>query len=322
MTEEAFEERRFAAKTARVIEQANIIMKEYEGDRLTLRQLHYQFVARDLYENTMRNYKKLGDILRNARMAGLVDWSLMEDRTRGIRGWGYGSADPTSAIMAAAHSYKEERWANQPVKVEIWVEKDAISGVLTDPGYEWRLNYFATKGYPSISSLKNAADRYKRLDRAGKSVVILYFSDHDPEGLHMPEQVGEALQQFGVTNVEIRRLGLTREQIDRYNPPPSAAKRTSSRVESYYAATGTDQAWELDALKPAIIQQLIVDETQKILDQDLWIEAIEKEEKNQALMMKVAERWDDILELIGEDEGAQGEDDDADEDDDDWEDDY
>jgi len=313
MAQEAFEERRFAAKTAKVIEQANAIMEEYEGDQLTLRQLHYQFVARDLYENTMRNYKKLGDILRNGRMAGLVDWDLMEDRTRGMVGWGYGSSSPASAITSTAYGYKEPRWANQPVKVEIWVEKDAISGVLTDPGAEWRLNYFATKGYPSISSLKDAADRYKRLDRQGKRVVILYFSDHDPEGLHMPEQVGEALEQFGVTNVEIRRLGLTREQIERYNPPPSAAKRTSSRVQSYYDATGTDQAWELDALKPAVIQELIANETQKILNQDLWDEAVAQEEENRALMMKVADRWDEILEFLDED------DDDDDYDEDDWE---
>ena len=309
MTREKFEERRFAAKTAKVIDQANEIMEEYSGDSLTLRQLHYQFVARDLYENTMRNYKKLGDIIRNARMAGLVSWDLVQDRTRGLTGWGWGNTSPAAAIRSAAYSYKERRWKTQPVKVEIWVEKDALSGVLVDPASEYRLNYFATKGYPSISSLKEAADRYKAFDDDGETVVILYFSDHDPEGLHMPEQVGEALESFGVTNVEIRRMGLTMEQIRQHSPPPSAAKRTSSRVQSYFDATGTDQAWELDALKPKVIQDLITSETEKIIDWDLWNEAVAKEESNKELMMKVARRWNDILDLINDDDDDDLEDD-------------
>jgi len=301
MSKEQYEERRFAAKTAKIIEQANDIMEEYSGSALTLRQLHYQFVARDLYENTFQNYKKLGDIIRNGRMAGLISWDLVQDRTRGVKGWGWGSISPSAAIKDAARTYKEERWRTQPVKVEIWVEKDALSGVLTDPGYDWRLNYFATKGYPSISSLKTAADRFKRQARKGEKTVILYLSDHDPEGLHMPQQVGETLEQFGVTNVEIRRVGLTMDQIIEHQPPPSAAKRTSSRVESYYDATGTDQAWELDALKPSIIQDLIVAEVKTIIDWDLWDEAIARETRNANLMMHVVERWSDIMAFLEED---------------------
>tara|TARA_Y100000310_G_C20691169_1_gene822321 strand:+ start:3641 stop:4597 length:957 start_codon:yes stop_codon:yes gene_type:complete len=318
MAKEAFEERRFAAKTAKVIEQANEIMEEYSGDQLTLRQLHYQFVARDLYENTMRNYKKLGDIIRNGRMAGLISWDLVQDRTRSLVGWGWGSRNPASAIMSAAYSYKERRWHNQPVKVEIWVEKDALSGVMTDPGHKWRLNYFATKGYPSISSLKEAADRFKAWERQGHSVVILYLSDHDPEGLHMPEQVGEALEQFGVTNMEIRRIGLTMDQIREHQPPPSAAKESSSRASAYVEATGTTDAWELDALRPAVIQQLIEDEVRDIRDLDLWNEAIAQEEANKDLMMQVTDRWDEIVEFL-EDNPEDDDDDEWEEDEDEWE---
>jgi len=298
MTKEAFEERRFAAKTAKVIEQANEIMAEYSGDKLTLRQLHYQFVARDLYENTMRNYKKLGDIIRNGRMAGLISWDLVQDRTRGLRGWSHGKLNPQDAIESAAYSYRERRWRSQPVKVEVWIEKDALSGVLTAPLAEYRADYFATKGYPSISSLKEAADRFKRYERNGEKVVILYFSDHDPEGLQMPEQVGEALESFDVRNVEIRRMGLTMAQVRQHQPPPSAAKQTSSRIDSYIAATGTNQAWELDALKPAVIQELITKEMDSIIDWDLWNESIESERQNKLQMLRVMNNWDDIMQFL------------------------
>jgi hypothetical protein len=300
MTKEAYETRRFAAKTARVIEQANAIMEEYSGDQLTLRQLHYQFVARDLYENTMRNYKKLGDIIRNGRMAGLISWDLVQDRTRGLRGWGGGNDSPEQAIRHASYSYKEPLWESQPVKVEVWVEKDALSGVLVEPGAEHRLWYFATKGYPSISSLKEAADRFKRQEQRGERTVILYFSDHDPEGLHMPEQVGEALEQFGVTNVEIRRMGLTMEQIREHQPPSSTAKSGSSRIQHYYDATGTDEAWELDALRPAVIQQLIEDEVLRIRDDELWEAALEREADNARLMRRIARNYDSVLEYLDE----------------------
>jgi len=302
MTKEAFEERRFAAKTAKVIEQANEIMAEYSGQQLTLRQLHYQFVARDLYENTMRNYKKLGDIIRNGRMAGLISWDLVQDRTRGLRGWSHGSTSPSAAIRSAAYSYQERRWKTQPVKVEVWIEKDALSGVLTDPLHEYRADYFATKGYPSISSLKEAADRFKRYERNGEEVVILYFSDHDPEGLQMPEQVGEALESFDVRNVEIRRMGLTMEQVRQHNPPPSAAKQSSSRIDSYINKTGTDQAWELDALKPQVIQELITKEMDEIIDWDLWNEAIESERIGKLQMLKVMNNWDRIMDMLNEDD--------------------
>lgn len=308
MTKEAFEDRRFAAKTAKIIEQANAIYEEYEGAELTLRQLHYQFVARDLYENTMRNYKKLGDIIRNGRMAGLISWDMIEDRTRGLTGYGGGSSSPASAIRTASYSYKEPLWDTQPTKVEVWVEKDALTGVLTDPAYEHRLWYFATKGYPSISSLKEAADRFKRQEQNGENTVILYFSDHDPEGLHMPEQVGEILEQFGVTNVEIRRMGLTMEQIREHNPPASAAKASSSRVQGYYDATGTDEAWELDALKPAVIQDLIRDEVEKIKDHDLWEAAVQKEAEGERTMERIAENYGAIVQFL--DDLEYGEDDD------------
>ncbi|PXY70922.1 MAG: hypothetical protein CXX83_01615 [Methanobacteriota archaeon] len=310
MTKEQFEDRRFAAKTAKVIEQANAIMEEYGGDQLTLRQLFYQFVARDLLDNTMRNYKKLGDIIRNGRMAGLISWDLVQDRTRGLTGYGGGSDSPASAIRTASYSYKERLWETQPVKVEVWVEKEALTGVLTDPAYEHRLWYFATKGYPSISSLKEAADRYKRQERRGESTVILYFSDHDPEGLHMPQQVGEMLEQFGVTNVEIRRMGLTMEQIEEHSPPPSAAKAGSSRVDWYQEETGTSQAWELDALKPAVIQQLIDTEVREIRDDDLWLEAKQKESRGEREMERISENYDAIVEFLDDLEGLDSEEDD------------
>jgi len=306
MAKEQYEQRRFAAKTAKVIEQANEIMDEYGGE-MTLRQLHYQFVARDLHENTMQNYKKLGDILRNARMAGLVDWDLMQDRTRSTVGWSGGYRDAGQAAAYLQYRYKEDLWAGQSVLVEIWLEKDALSDVISDPASEYRLDYFATKGYPSISELKRSADKFKRATARGKKVIILYFSDHDPEGLHMPQQVGEALREFGA-DVEIRRMGLTMDQINEFRPPPSFAKAKSSRIDAYIEATGTDQAWELDALKPSVIQNLIRAEVEPMIDYDAWNAVKESEEYQKTLLVKLGDRWDEVQEFLEEDDDDEEDD--------------
>jgi len=298
MTKIQYEERRFAAKTAKVIEQANEIMEEYGNDRLTLRQLHYQFVSRDLYENTMRNYKKLGDIIRNGRMAGLVSWDLIEDRTRGARGWAGGHTNPSDFIRTIRYRYSNDKWLGQKKRVEVWCEKDALTGVISDPCAEYEINFFATKGYPSISSLKKSADRFKRYGRAGIQVHVLYFSDHDPEGLHMPSQVEEALSEFGVDNVTVERMGLTMDQIEEFNPPSSTAKSGSSRIDWYIEETGTDQCWELDALEPQVVRDMISDRLEELIDRDAFDAQQQYQDEAQELLGQVSQYWEEIQELI------------------------
>jgi len=309
MTKTAYEDRRFAAKTRRVIEQANEIMDEYGGS-LTLRQLHYQFVARDLYENTQRNYKKLGDIIRNGRMAGLVDWDSIEDRTRGLYGkTTYGS--PSEPISRLEYQYAEDLWRTQEVRLEVWIEKNALTGVISPATSRNRIDYFPTIGYPSISALKEAATRlnnynnppsWKADGTVPQKVVILYLSDHDPEGMQMPEKVEETLATMGVENFEVKRIGLTLDQVREFNPPPSFAKETSARYTEYVQRYGTDQAWELDALQPAVIQALIQEQADHYRDDDLWEVAQENEQTSRARIAQISNNYDGIVEWLDEDE--------------------
>lgn len=298
MAQIAYEERRFAAKTRAVIEQANEIMNEYGGG-MTIRQLHYQFVARDLYDNTKQNYKRLGDILRNARMAGLVDWDHIEDRTRGLYGKTT-SSGPEAAIDRARFSYFEDVWDTQEVRLEVWIEKNALTGVISPTTSVNRIDYFPTIGYPSITSLKDAADRHKRINRRDQKVVVLYLSDHDPEGFQMVEKVDEILGVLGVDNYEVRRIGLTMDQVEQYNPPPSFAKETSSRYDAYVEEQGTTEAWELDALEPAVIQGLIQDEVDRERNEDLWEDRMELEESSRDRMREISNRFDEITDYLDE----------------------
>ncbi len=292
---QAYEARRFQRKTQDIIEKANKIGEEYKSQNLTLtlRQIHYQFVARDWYENTMANYKKLGDILRNARMAGLFDWNLLVDRTRSLYGMStYDS--PAEFIRSVRYQYNQDMWDDQDERVEIWVEKNALRGVIAPAANGLFVDYFPTVGYPSISALKKAAERLAYHD---KPTTILMLSDHDPEGFQMTDAIRSTLDQFGA-DVEVRRIGLTMEQIEQYNPPPSFAKESSSRFDEYVEEQGTNQAWELDALEPRVIQDLIREEVNPFINQDRWDEAEARGQENKQLLRNLVSNWDDVVELL------------------------
>jgi hypothetical protein len=121
-----------SAPTApRFISKANDIIAEYsaQGFQLTLRQLYYQFVSRDFIPNNLRSYKNLGDVINDARLAGLIDWNSIVDRTRNLQSLAHWR-NPAEIIDACASQFRLDRWAPQPRRVEVWIEKDALIGVI------------------------------------------------------------------------------------------------------------------------------------------------------------------------------------------------
>ena len=138
---EAFRVIRFKQATLALIGHANEIIGEYQalGFTLTLRQLFYQFVSRPALglANTFDNYKKLGRVVTDARRAGLIDWDALEDRTRNVRSlptWD----EPPEIIGACANQYREDIWSSQPYRPEVWIEKDALTGVITNSALQIR----------------------------------------------------------------------------------------------------------------------------------------------------------------------------------------
>lgn len=179
-----FIDKKFAAASQLIIEQANEIIGEYDeqGYDLTLRQLYYQFVSRDLIENTQKSYKRLGNIINDARLAGLVSWAAIEDRTRNVNTpdtWD----NPASIIETAADSYKEDKWRFQAYRPEIWVEKEALAGVIEQVGDDFQLSTLACRGYMSQSEMWQAARRFKRIADGGQVPVVLHLGTMTPAEL-------------------------------------------------------------------------------------------------------------------------------------------
>lgn len=302
MPKECFIPKDFQASTLEVIVQANRIIQEYQADgySLTLRQLYYQFVARDLIPNRQREYKRLGSILNDARLAGLVDWHAIEDRTRNLERqptWD----DPADIVGVVSRQFRVDRWENQPVRVEVWIEKDALAGVFERVCNRFGVPYFSCRGYTSQSEMYGAHERFMDYLEAGQDVVILHFGDHDPSGVDMTRDISERLAMFltgdpdarRVRGFDVRRLALNMDQVDAWNPPPNPAKVTDSRAGGYIARFGRS-SWELDALDPRTLSRLVETAITELLDDDAWEETGERIREGRELLSLVSDHWDDV----------------------------
>jgi hypothetical protein len=288
--------REFAPKTLEVIKQANAIIRTYraQGYDLTLRQLYYQFVSRDLIANKQSEYKRLGSIVSDARRAGLIDWDAIVDRTRNLQSLGHWDS-PASIIEEDCKVFRYDLWENQPKYVEVWFEKDALMGVFERAANRLRVPFFSCRGYASDSEVWSAAMRLKGFADEGKHVVVLHFGDHDPSGIDMTRDITDRLELFSHSaDIEVRRLALNMDQIRQYEPPPNPAKDTDSRFAGYRALYG-DESWELDALEPQVLADLVETEVNELIDLDQWTDDTAREKAAREQLQTIASKYDDVV---------------------------
>lgn len=325
-----YEKRKFSAESKVTIETANKILEDYatQGYDLTLRQLYYQFVSRGLIANKDSEYKRLGSVINDARLAGLIDWDHITDRTRNMRSNSHWE-DPQSIVETCAKQFLIDKWSNQDQYVEVWVEKDALVGVLEVACKPLDVPYFSCRGYTSQSEMWSAGQRLIRKLRAGKEVTIIHLGDHDPSGIDMTRDIQDRLQKFathhrvrdwlknnlqksketddqwherlqtafttdpGEHTINVNRIALNMDQIRQYNPPPNPAKLTDSRAQSYIREYG-DESWELDALEPRVLTELIEGAVGELRDEDQWALDLDVEQDHKDKLARVAEKWTEV----------------------------
>lgn len=293
--------RRFSPASLAMIDKANTIIEEYEaqGFALTLRQLYYQFVARDLIANSMRAYKNLGSVVNDGRLAGLIDWDHITDRTRNLERLPHWD-DPSGVIHSAAAGYHIDMWENQSFRPEVWIEKDALIGVIEDVCDELDVPYFSCRGYTSQSEMWSAGMRLQRYVNSGQTPVILHLGDHDPSGKDMTRDVTDRLAMF-MGGLKVDRLALNMNQVNRYNPPPNPAKITDSRAAAYIAEFG-NESWELDALEPKVMTNLIRRSVLKLQNKKTWADDHKRWLDQRELLEKAAENWDRVTQILEEED--------------------
>lgn len=293
-------EKRFRQESLSMIDRVNHIIEEYsvKGYDLTLRQVYYQLVAADLIVNSERSYKNLGTLINDGRMAGVIDLNAIIDRTRNLRGL-RSDENPEDAISSAARIYRLDKWKNQFYHVEVWVEKDALAGIVGQICGRLDVDYFSCSGYTSQSEMWRAARRLSYYESIGQETVILHLGDHDPSGIDMSRDIVDRLEMFGAYP-EFKRLALNMNQVEEFSPPPNPAKLSDSRAKGYITKFGKS-SWELDALKPETLDTLINKNVKQYTDADLLAKTENQERADITQMESVVERWDEIVELIDHD---------------------
>lgn len=283
------------------LEDINSIIVEYqeEGYKLTLRQLYYQLVSRDVIPNKQSEYSKLSTLLKEGRMGGIVDWDAIEDRLRqpsSPSSWD----TPQDAMNALIAQYKLPRMEGQKNYIEVWVEKDALSGVLKRVTEKYHIPILVNRGYSSASAMFDAYNRFRNgineilssHDSGVENVIIFYLGDFDPSGMDMIRDVEDRIREFATKHFEsfpldVIPIALTKEQIRKYNPPPNPAKRTDPRAKKFIDEHGAT-SWEVDALPPNVLNKLLEAAIKKHININRYKEIVSREDadknKLEALM--------------------------------------
>lgn len=298
----AYIEKRFAAKTENRIHVANQIIDEYrhQGFDLTIRQIYYQMVSRDYIPNNRSEYKKLVKTITDARLAGLISWTAIVDRTRDVVSNSHWST-PAEVIKSAEHSFKLDKWEGQPYRPEVWIEKDALRGVISDVCKSLDVPQFSCRGYTSQSEVWRAYMRMSFYSRSGQAPYIIHLGDHDPSGIDMTRDIIDRLTLFGLgcegVDFHIKRIALNYDQVEQYSPPPKPAKLTDSRAGCYLSDYG-DHSWELDALEPGVITNLVSEQIGRIRDDNKYQETVKTESEYLEELSEITSRYDEVVKFL------------------------
>lgn len=296
-----FREIRMSKANKERLKVINSIIQEYqaEGYVLTLRQLYYQLVSRDVVPNKQTEYSKLSILLKEGRMAGIVDWDAIEDRLRKPQKPSAFSS-PRDILDAAIQQYALPRQEGQSTYVEVWVEKDALSGVLKRVTSKYHVPILVNRGYSSASAMFDSYQRFKTAYESGQAIRVLYLGDYDPSGMDMIRDVKSRTIEFFMGEYEIEDeeyaaesmdfqvipIALTREQIRQYNPPPNPAKTTDPRAKDFIQRHGKT-SWEVDALRPEVLNNLLDAAIRENIDESIYLEIVGKEDADKERLRKL-----------------------------------
>ena len=282
----------FSQPTLDLITDCNLVIERYQdmGYVLTLRQLYYQLVASGLIPNQQRAYKRLVNVVGNARDAGLIDWDAIEDRTRKlekVKCWD----GPAEIVGACADQFKYDHWDGQSRYVEVWVEKEALSGVIKRTCEGLDVPWVACRGYMSQSEVWKAGQRFRAMrEHDDRDVTVIHLGDHDPSGIDMTRDNADRLSRYAGRPVNVERIALNMDQVRRFNPPPNPAKVTDSRFASYVALHG-GSSWELDALDPVTLDEIITDAVKAHRDEVAYEAMKDKTKGAREDLREVADNW-------------------------------
>lgn len=307
---EAFIYNRFADKSKGLLGKINSIMEQYagEGYDVSLRQLFYLLAGHGIIPKTEKSYKNLGNLVSNARLAGLIDWEMIRDRGRTTSIAAH--RESISAVVdSMKYAFKVDMWKNQPCYVEVFVEKQSLEGVLEPVCWDLDIPFSSNKGYSSNSAYYDASKRFLRAMEAGKELHVIYLGDHDPSGLDMSRDIDIRFTRFIQTVLDgtiyseeeiadfdprphtLHRLALNMDQVISMHLQSSPAKMQDSRTNEYVEQFGTHDTWELAAIEPKTLASLVKDAVNSLINQEQWALDEAREKKGRQDLQTFADTY-------------------------------
>ena len=263
----------------------------YEG--ITIRQLHYRLVTIGMTNDT-NHYKRVVSAMTIARWKNIIGMDAFIDRERSVYGrTEAGEKDlddeienAKDQIKAWMRAYHLNKWSNQTNYVEVWIEKKALQGVFERPCLYAGVGLAPCKGYPSITFLNEAKERFMTAKNKGKNLIMLYFGDHDPSGDNIPVSLKKNLARLGV-DVDVKRIALTPEQVEEMGLPGVPPKHTDTRTLNWDGHS----AVECDAVEPKALAEMCKEAIKEYFDEELYKELKETEAQEKVEYQKALKEF-------------------------------
>lgn len=243
---------------------------------MTVRQVFYQATVRNIVEKSEAGYTKVQTDLVQMRRAGTLPYDWLADNTRWQR-------KPRTfysvqqALDDTARLYRKALWADADAYVEVWLEKDALAGVVLPITAAYDVPLMVARGYASLSFLHSAAEYINELD---VPVYIYHFGDFDPSGVNAGEKIEQTLKEMApAADITFERVAVTPEQITAWDLPTRPTKATDSRAKNF----GTISV-ELDAIEPGQLRDLVETISQRHLPAEQFRVLKIAEESERALI--------------------------------------
>jgi len=268
-----------------LLEQVQEIIDSYDF-ALTLRQIYYQLVAKQIIPNKQNYYHKLSRLCVMGRDEGILPEEGFADRLREVdklSSW----TDLNEFMETVKRSYHKDKWQNQDSYLEIWTEKDALRSVITEISYRYDVSLMVSRGQLSRTEIYRTAKRYEAQN--DKNCYLYYCGDFDPSGLSIYNSIKERLDNFGIS-IKFGRIALTKEQIKKYQLPSDPAKQSDPNYNKFVSLYGSDMVVELDSLPPDVLRKIIEDCILKNIDEGLLAQVQKEEETEKVSLNKFIER--------------------------------
>jgi len=287
------------------------------GVKPTLRTLFYWAAdAKRIIVHSQAAYKQLSAAYARFREK-VGEIGVLEDKSR--RFLTFDSREPidlngyleralrTEVWYLKGSAWRVPRWWGQKRKVELWIEKEAIT-VLEEVARELSVDAFPSRGFSSITMLHEAAGRLKEAVASGLEAHVLALTDFDPSGVFIERDYRKKLRKYGA-EAQIERIAVTPEQVREYGlpaiPPDDPSYRRIVRDPRYPAWKSLCEEMgippepvELDAfvgLYPEEFREVVIGAVNKHFDPEVDARRRQLESERKEEAEELAKRLESML---------------------------